>query len=87
VQDSPIPGYLHAFDPNTGAPIWTSSVAVTQPGWSCTDPIIAAGSLIQVGTFDGTLLSFDIHTGQLVWKRRTSSGLRLHWRVDGGALR
>ena len=67
-QDGGTPGYLIALDPNTGATKWISSVPVSQPGWSCSDPIVIPhfenGFQVQVGTFDGTLLTFNALNGR-----------------------
>jgi outer membrane protein assembly factor BamB len=86
-QNGAVPGYLKAFDPNTGRALWTSSDPVSQPGGSCTDPIVIPhfenGFQVQVGTFDGTLMTFSASNGQLLWQRPLSPGLALiaspHW--------
>ena len=86
-QDGATPGYLIALDPNTGARKWISSVPVSQPGWSCSDPIVIPhfenGFQVQVGTFDGTLLTFNALNGQLNWQKQLIPGSPLfakpHW--------
>src|ERR1039457_972277 len=70
-------GYLKAFDPNTGAHLWTSSVPVAQPGSGCTDPIVipifGEGNFqVQLGTDDGTLMTFSAANGQLLWQQALS---------------
>lgn len=86
-QNGATAGFLKGLDANTGAPLWTSNVPVSQDGQSCTDPIVAwlteDGPMIQVGTGDGTLMSFAAEDGQLVWQRQLSPNTALiakpHW--------
>ena len=60
---------------------------VSQPGWSCSDPIVIPhfenGFQVQVGTFDGTLLTFNALNGQLNWQKQITPGSALiakpHW--------
>src|SRR5262249_22549327 len=86
-QEGVGPGFLRAFDANSGADLWTSSDPVSQAGQSCTDPIIiphfeTGGRLIQVGTFDGRLMSFLPRSGGLAWERQLGPDplfARPHW--------
>jgi outer membrane protein assembly factor BamB len=81
------PGFLQGIDANTGARLWTSTVPVSQAGQSCSDPIAIPfphfPAAIEVGTFDGTLMSFDSLAGSLVWQRQITGGASIiakpHW--------
>jgi outer membrane protein assembly factor BamB len=87
-QDGVSPGFLQGIDANTGVRLWTSNVPVTQAGESCSDLILAApagseAAQIQMGNFDGRLLSFNAQTGELQWERDLTPGeaifARPHW--------
>lgn len=86
-QNNAGPGFLRGFDANTGAALWTSSVPVSETGESCTDPIIIphfeGGLQVQIGTFDGRLMTFNAYTGQLAWEKAITPGsallVRPHW--------
>jgi len=85
-QAENFPGYLRAFDANTGAELWTSSMPVAQAGELCTDPILIPaenGHQIQIGIFEGALMTFNAFNGQLTWQKNLTPGSQLvakpHW--------
>jgi outer membrane protein assembly factor BamB len=86
-QDGGGSGFLRGFDANTGAALWTSSVPVSGPGESCTDPIVIphfeGGLQIQIGTFEGNIMTFNAYNGLLAWEKAITPGSALfarpHW--------
>jgi outer membrane protein assembly factor BamB len=82
-QNGVNPGFVKALDANTGALLWTSSDPVSSQGGSCSDPIVISRGLVQVGTWDGRLMTFRGRDGRLVWARSLTPGSPLvatpHW--------
>jgi outer membrane protein assembly factor BamB len=83
------PGFLRGLDANTGAQLWTSSAPVSQPGMQSSIPIIIQPNQffgdfqVQVGSSDGSLMSFNVFDGQMFWQAQLNPGEpifgRPHW--------
>jgi len=65
-------GHLYSVNPKTGVPDWTWELKNSQ----LSTPVRVAGMLL-VGDVAGTLHAIDRYEGELLWKYRPSSGIRI----------
>lgn len=83
-------GTLRALDRSTGVTVWVHDYAR-----SFTSPPVLSGSMIYMGSSDGSLYAINVKNGEIVWKSPTSgvvqgrpiiSARRILFGSDDGAL-
>ena len=64
-------GAFTAWDVEKGKPVW--SIKEDLPVWS--GALTTAGDVVFYGTMDGWFKAIDAHTGKLLWRFKTASGI------------
>lgn len=64
-------GEFSAWDPVSAKTVW--AVKEDFPAWSGT--VVTAGDVVFYGTMDGWFKALDAHSGNLLWKFKTGSGI------------
>jgi lanthanide-dependent methanol dehydrogenase len=64
-------GIFSAWDPVQAKTVW--SISETFPVWS--GALATAGDVVFYGTMDGWFKAVDAHTGRLLWRFKTGSGI------------
>jgi alcohol dehydrogenase (cytochrome c) len=64
-------GEFIAWNPATGKKVW--GVPERFPVWS--GPVVTGSDLVFYGTMDGWLRAVNAHTGAVLWKFKTGSGI------------